>query len=81
LLRERGAVAWREFFVIFDVAFLHLAANAAKKKRCCASRHGAKLLVSRVTGNLAYPDVTCPVSALIRRTWPNYEANLSTTTR
>jgi hypothetical protein len=38
LLREGGAAAWREFFVIFDVAFLHSAANAAKK-RCCASRH------------------------------------------
>jgi predicted pyridoxine 5'-phosphate oxidase superfamily flavin-nucleotide-binding protein len=57
LLRKGGAVAWREFFVILDVAFLHSAANAAKK-RCCASRHVAELLASRVTGDLAYHDAT-----------------------
>jgi uncharacterized protein len=39
------------------VAFLHSAANAAKK-RCCASRHVAELLASRVTGDLAYHDAT-----------------------
>jgi hypothetical protein len=63
LLRTGGADAWREFFVIFEVALLHLVANAAKK-RCRASRHVAKLLVSRVTGHLAHQDVTVPVDAI-----------------